>query len=335
MNKTKVVIIGQADFAGSGYQAANAVNSLGGEFFVRHISMQKHPFGFPHDIIIPCHQPSHPGTFAKDCDNFGLVKQLIKDADIIHVWNNIPDDPRHREFEESGIDIPLNKPIIITMTGSLYRMDHIRLNVLMKSRKWPLTVQDPMLKFPNEIDSTFIPHAVNTKYLNYSFSIDSKLIGTYEYPLTKGTRGLDVQRFTALVEKKLPEWSVFLVGKTGKMKWKERMKALSKCSLFFQDIDPDGYWGRSALESCSMGISTFGCYADKTVNMSEGKLGDIPIINVTWDNLEKELFHLVENDELRKTMSEKTREWIEKYFSYEIIGKMYTKMYEEALNGIG
>lgn len=334
MNKTKVVIIGQADFAGSAYQAANAVNSLGGEFFVRHISMQKHIFGFPHDIVIPCHQPSHPGTFAKDCDNFDLVKQLIKEADIIHVWNNIPDDPKHREFEESGIDIPLDKPIIITMTGSLYRMDHTRFNFLMKSRKWPLIVQDPMLRFPNEIDSVFIPHAINTKELNYRFSIDSKLIGTYEYPLTHA-RGVDVQRFITFVKEKLPEWPIYLVGKTGRMKWKERMDELSKCGLFFQDFNPCGYWGRSAFESCSMGIPTFAPYADRAVAMSEGKLGDIPIIrNVAWNNLEKELFRLVENDELRETVSKKTREWIEKYFSYETIGKMYTKMYEEILNGI-
>ena len=332
MNKTKVVIIGQADFAGSAYQAANAVNSLGGEFFVRHISMQRHIFGFPYDIIIPCHQPSHPGTFAKDCDNYDVVKQLLEEADIIHVWNDIPNDPKYMDFEKGGIDIPLNKPTVVTMTGSLYRSEHVRLNVIIKERGWKLAIQDPMLKFSNEIDSVFIPHAINTKYLNYSFSVDSKLIGTYEYSLTQGTRGLDVQKFVALVKKKLPDWTVCLAGKTGRIKWKERMNILSKCSLFFQDFDPCGYFGRSALEGCSMGIPTFAPYADKAITMSEGKLGDIPIIrNVSWDNLEKELLRLVENDELRETLSIKTRKWVEKYFSYETIGEMYTKMYEEIL----
>lgn len=331
---TKAVIIGQADFAGSAYQAASAVNSIG-KFHVRHISMQRHIYAFPHDVIIPCHQPSHPGTFARDCDNYDLVKQLLKEADIIHAWNNIPNDPGHREFEESGIDIPLDKPIIITMTGSLYRRERKRLDRLIKERGWRFVIQNPMLRFPNEIKSTFIPHAVNTEDLQpLTNKNNAKVIfGGY----FGNFHSLEVDK--TFLEKHIKNKDSFVLDfKLQRIHWKQSIEIIKKCDIFWQGSVISHvvrYIGRSSLEAMAMGISVISYVDEKgAITLSEGKLGEgIPILNTTSEQFNNHLNKLVEDQNFRNELGIKGKEWVEKYFSYKVVGEMYSKIYEETLNG--
>lgn len=331
----KVVVVGQADFAGSGYQAANAINSIG-KFDVRHISMQRHFYAFPHDVIIPCHQPSHPGTFARDCDNFGLVKQLIKEADIIHVWNNIPDDPGHREFEESGIDIPLDKPIIITMTGSLYRKERKRLDRLIKERRWRFVIQNPMLRFPNEIKSTFIPHAVDTEYLQPLANKDNEKITFGGY--FGNFHSLEVDE--SFLKKHIKNKSSFVTDfRLQRIHWKQNIEIIRKCDIFWQGSEISRvvrYVGRSSLEAMAMGIPVISYVDEKgAIILSEGKLGEgIPTLNITDGQFDNHLNKLVEDQDFRIELGKRGREWIEKYFSYDVVGEMYSEVYAEALNGV-
>ncbi|MCK4359392.1 MAG: glycosyltransferase [Candidatus Cloacimonetes bacterium] len=332
---TKVVIIGQADFAGSAYQAASAINSIG-RFNVRHISMQQHFYAFPHDVIIPCHQPSHPGVFAKDCDNNDLVKQLIKEADIIHVWNNIPNDPGHREFEESGIDIPLNKPIVITMTGSLYRKERMRLDKLIKERGWRFVIQNPMLRFPSEIKSTFIPHAVDTEHLQPLVNKDNEKVIFGGYFGNFHSLAAD----KTFLENHIKNKDSFVTDfKLQRIPWKQNVEIIRKCDIFWQGSEISRvvrYVGRSSLEAMAMGTPVIS-YVDikGTITLSEGKLGeDIPILNTVSEQFDNHLNKLVEDRDFRIELGKKGREWIEKYFSYKVVGSLYSKIYEEVLGGI-
>ena len=330
----KVVCIGQADFAGSSYQAACAINSIG-KFKVRAITMQQHLFGFPHDIVIPCHQGSHKGVFAKDCENYEEVVQLLKEADIIHLWNDIDRDPKYMDFERSGIQIPEDKPIIVTMTGSLYRNEHKRLNEIMKERKYKVVVQNPMLRYLSEIDSVFIPHAVDTQFLQPMQNKNNEKItlGTY-FGHYYATVGEDRNFLMSCLQGK--DINVIDHG-TRKVPWKEHIEFIKKCDIFYHGIKISnivGYIGRSSLECMAMKVPMITYVNEKdSLRLSEGKIGNfIPVYNTTQEQLKEHLERLIEDSNLRQELSNKGREWVEKYFSYAVIGELYTDLYRGFFN---
>lgn len=329
----QIIILSQADFAGSSYQCACAINSVG-KFNVRTITMQKHPFSFPHDIIIPCHQDSHKGTFAKDCENYEEVLQLLNEADFIHLWNDIDRDPKYFDFENGGINIPLGKPTIVTMTGSLYRNEHTRLNAIIKERRYKLVVQNPMLRFLNEIDSTFISHAVDTEFLQPVDKNNEKItLGVYfgHYYASVGedrnflmdcVKGKDINVIDHM-SRKVP--------------WKEHIEFIKNCDILYHGIKISKiveYIGRSSLEAMAFGIPVITFVNEqKAIELSEGKIGDhIPIINTNEERLENNLNILISSEYVRDFWGMCGRKWVEEYFSYKVIGEQYSKIYEEVLN---
>jgi len=186
-----------------------------------------------------------------------------------------------------------------------------------------------MLKFPDEVDSVFIPHAVDTDTLKpIPFADRKQSIGTYRALDKNPVRPthIDVPQLCEVV-KEFPDWHVDL---DYSMSWKERMQRLKECSIFIQDISPHmGYWGRSALEACALAvptISNFGIFSNL-----EGKIQRIPILNVRWDSLGVLLKKLVNDPEYRENRGKESRRWIEQYFSYPVVGKMYSEIYKGVL----
>jgi len=330
LNKKKIVILSQADFAGSAYQVACAINSVN-RFEVRAVTMSNHAFDFPHDVIIPCHPINHPGTSAMNCDNYELVMQLFYDADIIHCWNDIPEDP---DFEKGGIYLSSNKPMMVTMTGSLYRNEHPRLNSVMKARRYKLVVQNPMLKYPYEIDSIFIPDTVDTKTLqplqnknNEKFTLGAYLGFVYS------TMHFDWK----ILEECIKGKDIVLNDYKQKTSWKEHTKIVRNCDAFYHGIEISkivGYIGRSSLEAMAMGVPVITYVNEKdSIKLSEGKIGNsIPVLNAsTLDQFKNYLDALIKDVDLRKELGAKGREWVEKYFSFEVVGNMYSDLYAEIL----
>jgi len=330
-----IVILSQADFAGSAYQAACAINSVK-KFNVRCVSMSKHPFDFPHDIIIPCHQDSHKGTFAKECENYEEVMQLLNDADLIHLWNDIDQDPKYMDFEKGGINIPLGKPIVVTMTGSLYRNEHVRLNTIIKERGYKLVVQNPMLRFLDEIESVFIPHAVDTEFLQPLQRNNEKItLGVY-FGHYYATVGEDRNFLMSCIKDK----NINVIDHLSrKILWKEHIEFIKNCDILYHGIKISEivkYIGRSSLEAMAMGIPVITFVNEqKAIELSEGKIGSyIPIYNTKLEQLKNHLDELIKNLDLRIGLGIDGRKWVERHFSYKTVGEQYSKIYEEVLNGI-
>jgi len=324
-----VVILCQSDYAGSGCQVSKAVNSVSEEFYTRHISLSKHPWDFPHDIIIPCHCYSHPGAVANKLENYDLVMDLIRSADIINVWNNIPTNS-----DWSGIEIPLDKPIVVTMTGTEYRNDHKVLNPIMKSKGWKLVVQNPMLRFKDGIDSTFIPHAVDTKSLIPSYIKMTGKITTY-FGFAFRTSQEDRELFEKhILGKKEICWD----NASKAISHKEFLERLSTSSCYYHGIKISkivGYIGRSSLEAMAMRIPVVTYVSEKRcMELSDGKIGEhIPVLSSSEETLGNDLIKIIKDYDFSYDLENRARKWIEKYFSYETIGRQYSKVYEEVLNG--
>ena len=337
MSKPLVVILSIADWAGSQYQAYRAIDSAG-EFECRHISMYTHPYEFPSDIFLPVYPKTSNdyelSLFKKSFMSFAYQKaaEQLQKADIIHLWNTYPGDG---SMLVAGLPVDFKKIKVVTMTGSMYRDNHTDLNQLLRELGHiKLIVQNPNLKFSAEIDSTFIPHAVDTDFFKpVPFEERGKTVGGYRAMDMNPVRPSDKDlKHLSEVIKKFPEWSVDL---DYSQTWHERMELLPKCGIFIQDLSPHmGYWGRSALEACAFGIPTISNYSSRAIQNSEGKLGSIPIVNTKWDDIGLKLKTLIEDDLYRKDVGEKSRKWIENHFSYPVVGGMYSEVYRKALSEI-
>lgn len=332
MSKKRVVILSVVDWAGSQYQAYSAVNSVG-EYDCRHITMYTHPFEFPTDVLIRLYPNRKTETRREviktlQSDQYENASELIANADLIHLWNTYPGDA---QLMAAGLPIPFEKVKVITMTGTLYRENHKAINIQsLIPFNCRVTVQNPLLKFDDEIQSTFIPHAVDMDLFKPSEERD-KTVGTYRShfsnPLKSYQTEIDLLR---TVVDKFPDWRLDL---DYSLPWKERIEKLAKCGIFVQDVGPFiGYWGRSTLEACALGVPCLQNYDEgHVVALSEGKLGEIPLVSVDWNNIESELGHLIEATDHRTILGEKSREWVGKHYSYPVVGKMYSDLYAEVL----
>jgi len=334
--KPKVVIIGIADWASSGYNACCAIKSVG-EFECRHISAYDHMYECPHDVLVKIYPRQERDSFHEKVLNdsahnkdYAEAAQLIESADMIHLWNSFPGE---QCMSDIGFPINWQKVKLVTMTGSMYRDHHKEINTILKH--WMgirLTVQDALFFFPDEIDSTFIPHAVDVDSFKPSEERE-RTIGTYHaaYKANEQTSDWDISKIQDTLQK-FPDWKIDL---NYKMPWKERIEKLSKCSVFIQDIIPYiGIWGRSTLEACALEVPTLENYFSSIPVHARDKLGDIPIIHVDEDTFESELRKLTDNEEYRKEVGKKSRNWVKEHFSYPVIGKMYSDVYREVLSEI-
>jgi hypothetical protein len=336
MSKPRVVIIGVADWAGSAYQTCCAINSVG-EFDCRSISCWRHPYEYPGDVVIPIFPRPDPRKQQGPAMFFDSVRAkeypeaagLLEGADLIHLWNTTP---LGDGFLFSGLPINYAKTKVVTWTGTVYRDNHKDINRFSKELGiWKTVVQDPLFKIPDEVDATFIPHAVDmTSFHPLPFEERENWIGTYRVLYENYVRPShkDMPKLHEIVNKH-DGWRVEL---DYSMPHKERMEKLRQCSLFVLDISPYlASWGRSGLEACALGIPTLQNFSEECVEKTEGELGEFGFINIAWDTAEEKIGALIQDMEARKIAGEKARKWIEDYFSYPAVGKKYSEVYRSVL----
>jgi len=331
MSKKLVVILSCADWAGSQYQTCQAINSVG-EFECRHITLFKHPHEYPTDVFMhlyPRTTTEHRTSVIVGLQSgqYETISDLLTKADIIHLWNT-----SHGEdaLMQAGLPVSFDKVKVITMTGSAYRDYHSMINLQLAILKdCKVVVQDPMLKFEDEIESTFIPHAINVDDFKPQRDRE-KIVGVYRPTHKTGFRhgDEDISRVRELIH----SFDGWRVGLDYNMPHQERMEKLSRCSLFIQDLSPYiGYWGRATLEASALEVPCMQNYDNRLTGKSEGKLGGIPLVKVELNTAEVELKKLIENEDYRVEVGRKSRQWVEDHYSYSVVGKMYSDLYRQML----
>jgi len=325
----KVLIFGRGDYAGSGVQACKAINHYG-KIECRHLCLTPNPFLFERDITIPVLQG--PAKSLEAWRNFlnrqpinyprqvQEVRQLVKEADLVHIWNNEEQDvPR-------WMNVPSKKIKSFTWTGTDYRLNHTAINKA--TGKKAIVVQNPNYRFDKEHPTTFIPHAVNTDKLK-PLPIDERdlnKIGCYTAGNSKKTTAAaDVVYLEELLRKHFPNKKIILKERWA---WQRRMTFLSKAGYLFEYMDADiGYWGRSALEAAALGLPVFSYNINKVVKMAEGRIGKPPIIHITKSILLDRLRSVFKGD--YEALSKAHRDWVVKYYSYDAVGKLYTDFFRK------
>ena len=334
MSKPKVVIIGVTDWAGSAYHTCQAINSVG-EFECRAITTYKHPNEHPTDILIPLF-PMENNTPAQDImllstksPVYELAANELESADIIHLWNCLPTDAG---FVANALPVRYSKIKVATWTGTTYREEHKSINELSQCwNQWQMVVQDPLFKFPDEIESTFIPHALDTdSFKPLPFDEREQWVGTYRPNYQNYVRPAhkDIPRLYEIV-KKHKGWKVEL---DYTMTHLERMEKLRQCGIFVLDISPYlASWGRSGLEACALSIPTVQNSSEECIQKTNGELGEFAFVNIDWDTAEEKIDRLINDEEYRKKVGQKAKKWIEDYFSYSAVGRKYSDVYKNIL----
>lgn len=323
--KKLVVLLGRADWAGSCNSVCRAVNRIG-DVECRHVSLNEHMFGYPSDVVIPICYTQNPKRAQDYPEQYRQALELFEQADLIHLWN----DPL--PAFKGLLPIPTGKVKSNTFTGTLYRQNHTEINRYLKEQGTELVVQNPTYRYPEEYDAEFIPHAVDTDLLK-PLSLEQResgAVGCYRPKHKSTTAHEDIALLEKLVAENYPGWHLTL---DWTMPWETRMKLMPKCTYFFEYMDPNmGYWGRSALEACAMGVPTFSYVSEKACRMSMGRLGNPEIIHVTKANLEKTLErYLSLSTEQYADLSQRSRAWLGEHYGFEKVGKLYTEFFNKIL----
>jgi hypothetical protein len=323
VSKKLIVLLGRADWAGSCHSVREAINRIG-EFECRHISLYPHIFGYPSDIVIPICFVPNPGSARDYPDRYADALELMEEADLIHLWNDIL--PAFNGL----LPVPERKVKSYTFTGTLYRQGHKAINEYLRKMGGRVVVQNPTYRYLDEIESEFIPHAVNTDLLE-PIPVDKRTpmtIGCYRPAHKSTTAREDISLLESILRENHRGWRITL---DRMMSWQERMDLMPRCTYFFEYMDPSmGYWGRSALEACTVGVPTFSYISTAATDLSQGRLGEPPIIHITRDNLKTKLSDFLNIDRTEyEELSRRSREWAVKYYGYETIGELYTRFFRK------
>lgn len=298
-----IIFLCADDWAGSCDQAVRAINSIGNDIEAEQIVLRPHVFDYPHGVLNP---------------SASEARVLFEQADLIHIWNE--EIPAFKHLE-----IPVEKVRSCTFTGSHYRRNHAVINKRLAERRIRLVVQNPMFRAYN-MDAELIPHAVDTEALT-PLSIEDRVphsIGCYR-PSHGNT---SAKRDIAELEKVWPGE----IKLTRHCSWAERLKQLATCQYYFEYMDETmGYWGRSVIEACALGIPVFTYICNEAMRLSDGRYGDfVPLFPVKQSTLDEDIHKGLRADYERS--SNAVRAWVEIHYSYETVGRLYSDFFEEIWN---
>jgi len=322
MPKLKVLFLARADFAGSGYFATQAINSVG-RVQCRQLIFYPHIYEYPYDILIPrCFIPKPiPSTPELDAE----AERVLEEADFIHIWND--EIPNFRGV----IDFDVSKVRSYTFSGSYYRErpGHTAVNARLKELGASIVVQNPTYFWPEETEGLhveYIPHAIDLSRFDHTQPKEHKTIGCYKPAHGNTSAPEDVTMLDDLLGEKFKGWNLCCTERTI---WTKRLQCVAKCSLYFEYMCSKlGYFGRSALEACAFGIPTMSYLSAKAYEFGGKRLGIPPIIHVTPETLEKRLKELTSSVACRAKIGLMSRQWVEIHFSYPVVGELYTRFFE-------
>lgn len=338
----KVTFVCQADWAGSCFQVVKALQLRGVDARQVIIGVDS-SFQYEHDILIACNVDQKLNIkIAKGHIKRKKVLRLIEDADVLHVWNDLPDD---NNFIKAGYSLPfLNKPVVNTYTGSLYRKKHAAVNKRInecekKNSNWVTTVQNPNLLFGWEVDSIFIPHAIDAENREGVYSIKTfyskkekgkkRVIGMYVGNRVQSS----FAQMKELIDKHFSK--EYEIIDLLKKPWRKHLEDVYNCDILFQDVDKDiGYYGRSALEAFVMNIPCIVYVSDRVLQTFEDNYKkscrELIICN-NVKQMRKILTILNERNDIFETYCKIQNTWVKMIHDYGVVADKYIEVYEGLL----
>ena len=318
----KCLLIAQVDWANVGYEYAKALRSVGADAIA--IAQKPHSeFSFnPHAHIYR---------------DFNEINFLAKKADIIILMHSINTD--------TGVEHLYNKPdgkgVCVFHGGSLYRNSFKSVNDKFLNKlnvKLALIQTVDLLGKDDRIIEEWLLPPVNTDDFQpvYTHKFQNKKILAH-YPSTPGHRK-GTENIRLVIEKLKQKVNVPFEYLTGPVvPYTQNLERVKGCDIYIECLSPTiggllhGEWGMSALEAAAFGkvLVTNFLSSDKYIK----EYGPHSIVVA---NTEEELFDqlkrllLLSMEELTE-LQKNTRAWVERYHSYQAVGKRMLKIFDKHL----
>lgn len=304
MKKKKILFLSLNDWANSGFRYTEALNRYSEKYECKYFCVNEHPFMYKRDNVFI---DKESGLLKNEIVND--FREYAKDCDVIHCKEN---SGFIAGFEDVAFD--LNKPIVQTFGGSVYRAHHTEI----REKTDPIvnvhTVTTPDLQFSDEV---FIPFAIDTdKYFPIKKSDDCIIIG--HSPTNKEIKGTDIiLDILSSICSKYPD--VFVNVQNGlKFYYAIELKRINH--IFIDQFRVNAY-GNSAVEAMAFGSAVL-------AGTDSGAQG---VINFNEDSLYDELDRLIGYKEyLEDRQKESLNHCIDTH-SYKVVSGKLDKVYDLAL----
>ena len=295
-DRLQVVILSVMDNAGVAYRMKEAVEQHG-KYNVRSIQAVPHPQEFPNDLTVK-------GASALELYK---IQSLINEADVIHYKGDESNWYTSRNW--FNLYIPIDTPIVHSAEGTGFR-----------EKQYPREWYDTPHKYV--ICHDLLEHAENDwQYAPQPFDCDdspylweprSKPIVAHS-PTNRDNKGTD----EILKVLKELDVEVRLIENVTSSKSIDMKR---DATIFIDSIKLGGY-GVSAQEALQFGIPTISNdgYSASGVMSTSG-------------SLKTKLEILLRNPELLKTESLNAYEKVKEHHGYKATGKLWTEIYDKALN---
>ncbi len=323
----KIVQLSQHDYAGSGYKYMQAVKradpTVEVHCFIAEISRARKRFKYT------------TGTPLTQ-DNINEVRRHIRQADVIHFKG---DDLPLSTWE--GITIPPGKLKILTVGGSTFRRGDSSVAYAAKpiseyvTKVHIRTTLTPDLNYP-EYKGIYLPQPIDSLNAPHMHIVglcpvcDTRILTNIVHsPSNRAKKGTSVvmHAITKLKEKRFM-FDFDLIEDTPHDECIQRKR---KATVFIDQISETGAFGNNALEAMQYGIPTIARISQEAINQSGGIWDNLPVISCEGKNeLFETLKWVIKTPHQLKAISKATKEYTDKYHSYEAVGKRFLDIINEA-----
>ena len=326
----KIILLSLQDHTGSGYRMTEAIG-LNTYHFVEYMVLLDDMSG--HNAL------KYPFMYSK---RQGVVngwnihqrkldhaQKLIDNADIIHLKGDELPNRDNGVDNFYGLIIPRDKPRIITVGGSYFRRGKSNIAMPLFPIKDYVDMFDvrtaltPDLNY-REFKGSYIPHAYNCVPIKNKWK-SQKIPLIVHNPSGNDKKG--TKAFMKVIERLKKRGYKFKINTEYDITHKKCMEHKVKATIFFDQMSKRAWFGMAGIEAMAMGIPTVAFLSD--MGLKQGMLCDIPVINCgqTLTSLELALQKLLDMDDLTE-LSEKTKEYCDQTYSYEVIGKKWGEIYD-------
>jgi hypothetical protein len=321
----RVLLFAPKDYAGSFFRWAVAINDYT-DWAARLVVLKRHPYDYPNDLVFSSAEAFGPSLTA-----------LLSGATIIHLKDE-------NGFIDGSNALPIDyfshfrKPMIFTHYGGYARRLCDRTEYRRFVRSFAARVaMTPDLLFP-WFDGVYIPHAIDTRSVQCSWSPGHVLSHSPSTPSRKGTE--ELVRAVA----RLDDLSIAFDLIQG-VSHSECMVRKRQATLFFDQAGREsieslgvdtvvGWYGNSALEAAVYGIPTIAHLSETALEAADRTGHDVSarcaIINTPLgvDGIADTIrwfFELSIEEQAR--LSKDTCRWIDDFHSYRAVSAELDRLY--------
>lgn len=337
----RVLFLTPKDYSGSFMRWAVGLHKYT-PYAVRMVSFIEHKYGYDVDLVFPVKKESYWDEFV----------EIAREADIIHIKDEYSfftalyaDDkdslsPVDRLMHYFMTDKEVaRKPKVFTHYGGYARKFQNDKNYRKLVKSFDARIaMTPDLNF-DWFDGHFIPHAIDGEAFKYTWKDGNTITHSPSTAARKATK----EFLGAVEDESLKDWKLDLIQGVSH---KECLKRKQKATIFFDQAGREseellgiknviGFYGNSALEAMVHGIPTIAHISNEALEGAKraGKdWSNCPVLSPLPNDVDsiKEVilsFSKMSHQE-RAKLSKKTREWVEKYHSFQSTAKELVNVYE-------